>query len=129
MSYNRFAAVVVLLVAACSSGPQITRTQEIPESADTPYKKILVITLLSKFDSRRYLEDEVVSQLSALGTTAVASTSMMDTRTPMIRDTFRRRRDTGHTTGQSPISRDDGRYEPSEYIQSETDRLLECVHC
>jgi len=45
MSYNRFAAVVVLLVAACSSGPQITRTQEIPESADTPYKKILVTTV------------------------------------------------------------------------------------
>ena len=79
---------IVAVLGACSSGPQITRTQEVPESADTPYEKILVITLLSKFDSRRYLEDEVVSNLSALGTTAVASTSLMDTRTPMIRDTF-----------------------------------------
>ena len=79
---------IVAALAACSTGPQITRTQEVTESADTPYKKILVITLLSKFDSRRYLEEEVVSQLSALGTSAVASTSLMNTRTPMIRDTF-----------------------------------------
>ena len=79
---------MVAALAACSAGPQITRTQEVLESADTPYKNILVITLLSKFDSRRYLEQEVVSQLSALGTSAVASTSMMNTKTPMIRDTF-----------------------------------------
>jgi len=79
---------MVVAFAACSTGPQITRTQEVPESADTPYKNILVITLLSKFDSRRYLEQEVVSRLSALGTSAVASTSMMNTKTPMIRDTF-----------------------------------------
>lgn len=79
---------MVAALAACSTGPQITRTQEVPETADTPYKNILVVTLLSKFDSRRYLEQEVVSQLSALGTTAVASTSMMNTKTPMIRDTF-----------------------------------------
>jgi len=79
---------MVAALAACSTGPQITRTQEVPETADTPYKNILVITLLSKFDSRRYLEQEVVSQLSALGTTAVASTSLMNTKTPMIRDTF-----------------------------------------
>ncbi len=79
---------IVAALAACSAGPQITRTQEVAESADTPYKNILIITLLSKFDSRRYLEEEVVSQLSALGTSAVASTSLMNTRTPMIRDTF-----------------------------------------
>ncbi len=79
---------MVAALAACSTGPQVTRTQEVPESADTPYKNILVITLLSKFDSRRYLEQEVVSRLSALGTSAVASTSLMNTKTPMIRDTF-----------------------------------------
>jgi hypothetical protein len=79
---------MVVALAACSAGPQITRTQEVPDTADTPYKNILVITLLSKFDSRRYLEQEVVSQLSALGTTAVASTSLMNTKTPMVRDTF-----------------------------------------
>jgi hypothetical protein len=81
------AGVAVALVA-CATGPQITRTQEVPESADTPYKNILVITLLSSFDSRRYIEDEVVSQLSALDVSAVASTSLMDTRTPVTRATF-----------------------------------------
>lgn len=79
---------IAVAVGACSTGSQITRTQDVSESADTPYKKILVISLLSKFDSRRYLEDEVVAQLSELGTRAVASTSLMDTRTPVIRATF-----------------------------------------
>ncbi len=79
---------VALALGACATGPQITRTQEVSESAETPYQKILVITLLSSFDSRRYLEDEVVLQLSKLGTDAVASTSMMNTRTPVTRQTF-----------------------------------------
>lgn len=79
-------AAVVL--GACSTGPQVTRTQDLSESADAPYEKILVITLLSSFDSRRYLEDEVVKQLSALGTNAVASTSRMNTKTPVTRQTF-----------------------------------------
>ena len=79
---------ITLVLGACATGPQITRTQELSESADTPYKKILVITLLSKFDSRRYLEKEVVSQLSELGTESVASTSLMNTKTPVTRSTF-----------------------------------------
>jgi len=76
------------ILAACSSAPQITRTQELSASADVPYRNILVITLFSSFDSRRYLEEEVVSNLSELGPNAVASTSMMDTRTPVVRETF-----------------------------------------
>ena len=84
-----FAFVVIAAVlGACAMGPQITRTQELSESADTPYKNILVITLFSSFDSRRYLEDEVVLQLSEVGTIAVASTSWMDTRTPVTRASF-----------------------------------------
>ena len=80
----------VVALGACATGPQVTRIQEVSESADTPYENILIITLLSSFDSRRYLEDEVVKHLSELGTTAVAvpSTSMMDTRTPVTRRTF-----------------------------------------
>ncbi len=77
-----------IALGACAAGPQITRTQEVSESADTPYQKILVITLLSSFDSRRYLEDEVVLQLSKLGTDSIASTSMMNTKTPVTRQTF-----------------------------------------
>ena len=79
---------ITLVVGDCSTGPQVTRTQELSESANTPYKNFLVITLLSKFDSRRYLEQEVVSQLSALGTQSVASTSLMNTKTPVTRATF-----------------------------------------
>ncbi len=77
-----------IALGACATGPQITRTQEVSESAETPYQKILVVTLLSSFDSRRYLEDEVVLQLSKLGTDSIASTSMMNTKTPVTRQTF-----------------------------------------
>ena len=81
-------AGLAVILGACSTGPTIVRTQEIPEDADIPYSKILVITLLSSFDSRRNLENEVVRHLAELGTDAVASTSMMNTKTPMIRATF-----------------------------------------
>jgi hypothetical protein len=79
---------IAVVLGACSSEPQITRMQELPESADAPYQKFLVIALYSKFDNRRYFEEEVVMQLSELGTEAIASTSMMDTRTPVTRETF-----------------------------------------
>lgn len=79
---------VSVVLTACSTGPQIVRTQDVPESADTPYKKILVVALFSSFDSRRYLEDEVVRHMAQLGVEGVASTSMMDTKTPLVRDTF-----------------------------------------
>lgn len=75
-------------VTACSMGPQITKTLEVPESADTPYSNILIIGLFSSFSTRRKFEKEVVRQLTALGTDAVASTSMMDPNTPATRQTF-----------------------------------------
>ena len=83
-----FIVSLSLVLGACSTGPRITKTQAVSASADVPYKNILVITLLSSFDSRRYLEEEVVAQLSHCGTQAVASTSLMDARTPVVRDTF-----------------------------------------
>ncbi len=76
------------VLVACSTAPQITRIHEIPESADLPYKKILVITLFSAFDPRRYLEDEIVKKMAEFGVDAVASTSMMDSKTPVTRETF-----------------------------------------
>jgi hypothetical protein len=79
---------IAAILGACASGPQVTKTLDVVESADAPYQKFLVITLLSLFDSRRYLEDEVVKQLSELGSDAVASTSMMNSRTPVTRQTF-----------------------------------------
>jgi hypothetical protein len=77
-----------LVLGACAAGPQVTRTKPVSESADLPYENILVVTLLSSFDSRRHLEDEIVSQLASLGVRAVPSTSMMNTRTPVTRATF-----------------------------------------
>jgi hypothetical protein len=37
---------------------------------------------------RRYFEKEIVKQLSGRGITAIASTSLMNTKTPVIRQTF-----------------------------------------
>ena len=76
------------LLSACAGGTKVTRVQHLDPAADAPYQKLLVIALLSSFDARRYLEKEIVTQLAALGTDAVASTTMMDTRTPVTRDTF-----------------------------------------
>ena len=76
------------LLSACAGGTKVTRIQHLDPAADAPYKKILVIALLSSFDARRYLEKEIVTQLAELGTDAVASTTMMDTRTPVTRETF-----------------------------------------
>lgn len=75
-------------LAACSMGPQITTTLDVPESADTPYENILIIALFSRFDSRRRLEGAVAKNLSDLGINAVASTSLMNTKTPVTRQTF-----------------------------------------
>lgn len=79
---------ISVAVAACSTGPQVTTTQKFAESTDAPYENLLVIFLADKFDSRRYLETEVVKKLAENGTQAVASTSMMDSRTPKTRQTF-----------------------------------------
>ena len=76
------------VLAACSTGPQITRTQDLSKSADTPYKNILIVALFESFDTRKSLEKEVVTELSKRGTDAVASTSMMKTTTPVNRQTF-----------------------------------------
>ncbi|MGI9270278.1 MAG: hypothetical protein ACR2QT_00770 [Woeseiaceae bacterium] len=83
---------IVILVAsailgACS-GSQVATTQELSAAADAPYENVLVIFLADSFDSRRYLETEVVKKLQENGTNAVRSTSMMDTRTPVTRETF-----------------------------------------
>ena len=79
---------ISVAVAACSTGPQVTTTQKFAESTSAPYENLLVIFLADKFDSRRYLETEVVKKLAENGTQAVASTSMMDSRTPKTRQTF-----------------------------------------
>lgn len=77
-----------IVLAACSGTPQVSTVQKLSASADAPYDNLLVIALLDSFDVRRYLEKEIVKMLSARGVNAVASTSLMDSRTPATRETF-----------------------------------------
>jgi hypothetical protein len=83
-----FLCAAAVLVAACSSSTQVVKVQDLSDTADAPYHKVLVVALFEKFEPRRYLEDEIVKQLSGRGVQAVASTSMMDTTTPVVRKTF-----------------------------------------
>ncbi|MGA8205791.1 MAG: hypothetical protein WB812_14825 [Woeseiaceae bacterium] len=85
---NLLLVAVITLLGACSSSTKVTRVQDLAATADAPYHKILVVALFNTFEPRKYLEDEIVKQLSSRGVDAVASTSMMDTTTPMVRETF-----------------------------------------
>jgi hypothetical protein len=77
----------LLWISACA-GPRITPVMPLAESADAPYGNILVVSLFESFDNRRFFEDELVKALAKRGVNAVASTSRMNTRTPVNRDTF-----------------------------------------
>lgn len=79
---------LAIAIGACASGPQITTVQEVTASADAPYDNVLVVSLFKSFDARRFFEKEIVKHLSERGVKAVASTSLMDTRTPVSRETF-----------------------------------------
>jgi hypothetical protein len=76
---------VTLFLAACG-GPSIKKVQPLSESADAPYDNVLVVTLFESFDIRRNFEGELVKQLQERGIEAVASTSMMTTKTPLNRE-------------------------------------------
>ena len=76
---------VAILLAACA-GPQVTRTQPLDRSADAPYSNVLVVSMSSSFDMRRIFEREIVEQLEARGVKAVASTSLIDVKTPLNRN-------------------------------------------
>jgi hypothetical protein len=78
---------ILLALSACST-TQITRVMPLADDADAPYNKVLVIALFESFDSRRYLEDDIVREIKARGADAVASTSLMNTKTPVSRETF-----------------------------------------
>ena len=77
-----------ILLNACAAGTKVTRIQDMAESADAPYEKILVVSLFSSFDSRTYIEKELIAQLAKLGINAVGSLSMMDSRTNATRQTY-----------------------------------------
>ena len=79
---------IAVALGACATAPRVTTVQQVSVSADAPYDNVLVVSLFKSFDMRRYLEKEIVTQLEEKGIQAVASTSMMDTRTPVTRQTF-----------------------------------------
>lgn len=76
-----------ILLGACA-GPQITRVQDLSKTADVPYQSVLVVSLFELFDTRRWLEEAIVKELAAKGIKAIASTSLMNTKTPVTRQTF-----------------------------------------
>jgi hypothetical protein len=88
--YFRRLAVIcccVLLTAACG-GPQVTRVQELADDSGAPFENILVVTLFAEYGARKTLEKRIVSLLAERGTKSVASTSMMDTKTPMTTEVY-----------------------------------------
>jgi hypothetical protein len=68
--------------------PQAVQAQEADAESAGPYKNILVIFLSESFDIRRYLETEIVKKIEEGGSKAVRSTSMMNTKVPVSRETF-----------------------------------------
>lgn len=78
---------MTVVLGACA-GSQFSTVQKSAAASDAKYGNVLVIFLAESFDSRRYLETEIVKQLNIRGTSAVRSTSMMDSRTPANRETF-----------------------------------------
>ncbi len=77
---------IIAMLNACAVAPRVTTTLDVTDTTQVPVDNVLVLVLFSKFDTRRYLEDEIVKHLGAQGVKAVASTSMMTTQTPLTRD-------------------------------------------
>jgi len=80
--------VSVSIVLVVLAEPQVAWAEKPSLPPDAPYRNVLVIFLAKSFDIRRYFETEIVNALAKQGTTAVRSTSMMDTRVPMVPATF-----------------------------------------
>ena len=77
-------AMAIVLISACAAAPPTVSTSNgLPDSSDGPYENVLVLFLFSKFDTRRYLEEEIVRDLTERGVKATAATSMMTSRTPL----------------------------------------------
>ena len=79
---------VAAFFVGCASGSKLVVTQHLDSDADAPYEKVLIVSLFDSFDARRYLEREIVAQVEQRGASAVASTSMMNSRTPVVPKTF-----------------------------------------
>lgn len=78
----------VFTATTAGAAPQVKRVQKLSKDSGAPFQNILVISLFSEYGARKALEKRIVSLLAERGTKSVASTSMMDTKTPMTRSTY-----------------------------------------
>lgn len=85
---NAIHVLSISFVLVALAGSNVADAQKASPPPDAPYKNILVIFLADSFDSRRYLETEIVNALAKQGTHSVRSTSMMNTKVPMTKETF-----------------------------------------
>lgn len=87
MIRNLIAIGALVALTACAS-TQVTQVKALSPDADAPYENLLVVSLFKSFDARRILEKQLVKALEERGVSAVASTSRMNTKTPLTRETF-----------------------------------------
>ena len=85
---NLIFVCALFCLGACSTAPRVTQVQDLSPSADAPYENVLVVALFDSFDARRFFEKEIVKQLGMKNIKATASTSMMNTKTPLTGETF-----------------------------------------
>ena len=78
----------IFLVTAAGAAPKVKRVQKLDKDSGAPFHNILVATLFSEYGARRTMEKRIVSLLEERGTKSVASTSMMDSNTPMTTSTY-----------------------------------------
>jgi hypothetical protein len=83
------ALLMASILASCAVTQNTTTvTHKLEADANVPFKKVLVVALFDSFDARRYFETEVVNAMKGTGAEGIRSTSMMNTKTPLVPQTF-----------------------------------------
>jgi hypothetical protein len=75
---NRALAIALLALAACGSTSQITASWQRPDYKPRPFKKIAVVAWNGNKDTRRSMENFVISELQKLGIAGVAVNDVFD---------------------------------------------------
>jgi len=88
LSYIAVLCLGIFMVTAAGAAPRVKRVQKLAPDAGAPFHNIFVVSLFSDFGARKALEKRIVSLLAERGTKSVASTSLMNTKTPMTTETY-----------------------------------------
>ncbi len=80
--------IATFLATAAGAAPKVKRVQKLADDAGAPFHNILVVTLFPDFGGGKTLEKRIVGLLAERGTKSVASTSMMNTKTPQTPETY-----------------------------------------